>query len=209
MHVLVLLLLVLPVVGAAVCAVLPRSQSPRSVALMFSVGTMLLGVLVAVGYFRTVGNPRFADDPVQQDFARAQLRYHSVGIPSIGFNFHVGADDAITVWLVLLTVGLMPLAVAASFGSIREREKEYYAWMLALLAAMVGVFLARDVLLFYVFFELTLVPMFFIIGIWGGPERRYAAGKFFLFTFAGSVFTLRSEARRVGNESRFSQCGLC
>ena len=62
--------------------------------------------------------------------------------------------------------------------------------MLVLLAAMLGVFVARDLLLFYVFFELTLVPMFFIIGIWGGPERRYAAGKFFLFTFAGSVFTL-------------------
>ena len=62
--------------------------------------------------------------------------------------------------------------------------------MLALLAAMLGVFVARDLLLFYVFFELTLIPMFFIIGIWGGPERRFAAGKFFLFTFAGSVFTL-------------------
>src|SRR5207248_2889298 len=63
-------------------------------------------------------------------------------------------------------------------------------WMLALLAAMLGVFIARDLLLFYIFFELTLIPMFFIIGIWGGPERRYAAGKFFLFTFTGSVFTL-------------------
>src|SRR5213595_633265 len=62
--------------------------------------------------------------------------------------------------------------------------------MLLLLAAMLGCFVARDLLLFYVFFELTLIPMFFIIGIWGGPERRYAAGKFFLFTFAGSVFTL-------------------
>src|SRR3954470_17227877 len=62
--------------------------------------------------------------------------------------------------------------------------------MTLLSGAMVGVFLARDVLLFYIFFELTLIPMFFIIGIWGGPDRRYAAGKFFLFTFAGSVFTL-------------------
>jgi len=84
----------------------------------------------------------------------------------------------------------MPFAVAASFKSIREREKEYYAWMLALEAAMLGVFMAKHALLFYVFFELTLIPMFFIIGIWGGPQRRYAAGKFFLFTFSGSVFTL-------------------
>src|SRR5205823_734901 len=72
----------------------------------------------------------------------------------------------------------------------RQREKEYYAWMLLLLMAMIGVFIARDLLLFYVFFELTLIPMFFIIGIWGGPERRYAAAKFFLFTFTGSVFAL-------------------
>src|SRR5205823_3368374 len=93
-------------------------------------------------------------------------------------------------WLVALTALLTPLAIAASFGSIRDREKEYYAWMLMLLGAMLGVFVARDLLLFYIFFELTLIPMFFIIGIWGGPERRYAAGKFFLFTFAGSVFTL-------------------
>src|SRR5213075_2062015 len=77
-----------------------------------------------------------------------------------------------------------------SFESIKERAKEYYAWMTLLLMAMLGCFVARDVLLFYIFFELTLIPMFFIIGIWGGPERRYAAGKFFLFTFAGSVFTL-------------------
>ncbi len=107
----------------------------------------------------------------------------------IGFNFHLGIDG-ISVWLTLLTTLLTPLAIAASFGSIHDREREYYAWMLVLLTAMIGVFLARDVLLFYVFFELTLIPMFFIIGIWGGPERRFAAAKFFLFTFAGSVFTL-------------------
>src|SRR5207248_5042038 len=111
------------------------------------------------------------------------------GISSIGFSVSLGIDS-ISLWLLLLTVFLTPLAIASSFGSIKIREKEYYAWMLALLAAMLGVFVARDLLLFYIFFELTLIPMFFIIGIWGGPERRYAAGKFFLFTFTGSVFTL-------------------
>ena len=78
--------------------------------------------------------------------------------------------DAISLWLVALTTLLTPLAIGASWQSIRQRQKEYYAWMLVLLFAMLGVFLARDVLLFYVFFELTLVPMFFIIGIWGGPR---------------------------------------
>ena len=91
---------------------------------------------------------------------------------------------------MLLTAFLTPLAIWASFEAIQERQAEYYAWMLALLVVMLGVFLARDLLLFYVFFELTLIPMFFIIGIWGGPERRYAAGKFFLFTFTGGVLTL-------------------
>src|SRR5207253_9592441 len=108
---------------------------------------------------------------------------------AIGFSINLGVD-AIGLWLVLLTAFLMPLAIAASFGSIRDRERSYYAWMTMLMGAMIGVFLARDALLFYIFFELTLIPMFFIIGIWGGPERRYAAGKFFLFTFSGSVFTL-------------------
>jgi NADH-quinone oxidoreductase subunit M len=107
----------------------------------------------------------------------------------INFAFKLGADT-ISLWLVLLTAFLQPLAVAASFESIKDRAKEYYAWMSLLLMAMLGCFIARDVLLFYIFFELTLIPMFFIIGIWGGPEKRYAAGKFFLFTFTGSVFTL-------------------
>src|SRR5205823_14581122 len=80
-------------------------------------------------------------------------------IRAINFYFHIGVDS-ISVWLLALTTFLMPLAVAASFASIRERPKEYYAWMLTLQASMVGVFVARDALLFYIFFELTLVPMF-------------------------------------------------
>lgn len=110
-------------------------------------------------------------------------------LPTVGFSISLGVDS-IALWLVLLTVFLMPPALLASFESIKERQKEYYCWMLLLLAAMLGVFVSRDLLLFYVFFELTLIPMFFIIGIWGGPDRSYAAAKFFLFTFTGSVFTL-------------------
>src|SRR5207237_4498123 len=73
---------------------------------------------------------------------------------------------------------------------VQERVNEYYAWLLALESAMIGVFLAFDIILFYVFFELTLVPLFFLIGVWGGPERRYAARKFFIYTLAGSLITL-------------------
>src|SRR5439155_7173465 len=74
--------------------------------------------------------------------------------------------------------------------SVTERDNEFFAWLLALETGMIGVFLAFDVILFYVFFELTLVPLFFLIGIWGGPQRQYAARKFFIFTLAGSLITL-------------------
>lgn len=108
--------------------------------------------------------------------------------PALIVAYHVGVD-AISGALIALTGLLVPLAVACGAVSIKERATEYYAWMMALTAAMFGVFLARDVLLFYIFFELTLVPLYFLIGIWGGPERRYAANKFFIYTFVGSVIT--------------------
>src|SRR5207245_9434834 len=92
--------------------------------------------------------------------------------------------------LCVLTALLMVTGVLISWTSIQERSHEYYAWLLLLGCAMIGVFLAFDVILFYVFFELTLVPLFFLIGIWGGPERRHAARKFFIYTLTGSVVTL-------------------
>jgi len=112
-------------------------------------------------------------------------------VPQFGIRFSMGADT-ISLWLVVLTGILTPLAILGSFNYIKERQREFYAWLLVLHAGMLGVFCAKDILLFYLFFEFTLIPMFFIIGIWGGTERRKAAGKFFLFTFAGSVLTLAS-----------------
>lgn len=103
-------------------------------------------------------------------------------------RYHVGLD-ALSAALIALTGILAPLSIACSFCAIRHRVREYYAWLLLLTAGVFGVFAARDVLLFYIFFEFTLVPLYFLIGIWGGPERRYAANKFFLFTFVGSVIT--------------------
>jgi NADH-quinone oxidoreductase subunit M len=97
--------------------------------------------------------------------------------------------DGLNVWLVVLTALLMVSGVLASW-SITDRVNEYFAWLLLLGTAMFGVFLAFDIILFYVFFELTLVPLFFLIGIWGGPERRHAARKFFVYTLAGSLVTL-------------------
>lgn len=103
-------------------------------------------------------------------------------------QFYVGVDG-MNVWLIALTAVLMVSSVLISWNAVQERVNEYYAWLLALGAGMTGVFLAFDIILFYVFFEVTLVPLFFLIGIWGGPERRHAARKFFIFTLAGSVIT--------------------
>src|SRR5262249_4419506 len=104
-------------------------------------------------------------------------------------QFAVGVDG-LNIWLVVLTALLMVPSVLVSWTAIKDRTNEYYAWLLLLETAMLGVFLAFDIILFYVFFELTLVPLFFLIGIWGGPQRRYAARKFFIYTLAGSLITL-------------------
>jgi NADH-quinone oxidoreductase subunit M len=185
------IMLVIPFGGAIVIAALPAALA-WGWALLVSLAALAccIGLLCQFDFHKNVLDLPFVDQAkssVQIDFGGTVDNRFSVD--SIGFHFDLGVDS-ISIFLVALTVFLTPLAIAASFGSIKEREKEYYAWMLVLLTAMIGVFLARDLLLFYIFFELTLIPMFFIIGIWGGAERRFAAGKFFLFTFAGSVFTL-------------------
>jgi NADH-quinone oxidoreductase subunit M len=106
----------------------------------------------------------------------------------LDLRYHV-AVDGLSIWLVVLSALLTTLGIWSSFTAIRTRVKEFYALMLLLEMGMIGVFCARDLLLFYVFFEFTLIPLFFIIAIWGGAERRFAAVKFFLYTFTGSMFT--------------------
>src|SRR5918999_173059 len=107
-------------------------------------------------------------------------------IPRWGINYRVGIDG-ISLFMVLLTTVMMPLSVLASWTSITRRERAFYALMLTLLTGLVGVFIALDLFVFYVFFEAMLIPMYFIIGIWGGANRLYAAIKFFIYTMAGSL----------------------
>jgi NADH-quinone oxidoreductase subunit M len=97
--------------------------------------------------------------------------------------------DGISMTLLLMAALLTPLAIWGSFTGIQTRHREYYALMLLLFGAMLGVFCARDLLLFYVFFEFTLIPLYFLIGIWGGPQREKAANMFFIYTLAGSMLT--------------------
>ncbi len=106
----------------------------------------------------------------------------------IDIGYRVGVDG-ISIWLVALTSLLTPLAIWSSFTSVQKRCREYYALLLLLQVALLGVFCATDLLLFYVFFEFTLVPLYLLIGVWGGSERRRAANKFFIYTIAGSVLT--------------------
>jgi NADH-quinone oxidoreductase subunit M len=106
----------------------------------------------------------------------------------IDIGYRVGIDG-ISLWLLILTALLTVAAVGSSFSAIRARVREYYILMLLLETALLGVFCARDLLLFYVFFEFTLIPLYFLIGIWGGPLRQRAANKFFIYTLAGSVLT--------------------
>jgi NADH-quinone oxidoreductase subunit M len=169
------ILVLLPLFGAAVGAFISQGAA-KTWALGISLLTFVVSVIVAFAF-------DFSSTGMQQ------MAFHGPAVGTIGFSISLGVNS-IGLWLMLLTTLLAPLAIAASFESIKDRQREYYAWMLVLLSAMVGVFVSRDLLLFYAFFELTLIPMFFIIGIWGGPDRQHAAGKFFLFTFTGSVFTL-------------------
>jgi len=110
-------------------------------------------------------------------------------IPNWEIHYQLGVDG-ISLLLVGLTALLGPVVVLSGWGSIKDRLKEYHAFMLLLQTGMMGTFLALDLILFYVFWEMTLVPMYFLIGVWGGPRRIYAAVKFFLFTMAGSVLML-------------------
>ena len=110
-------------------------------------------------------------------------------IPTIGVSYFLGVDG-ISVLLVLLTTVTMIVSTVCSFTAIKEREKEYYVCLLLMATGMLGTFMAIDIFLFYVFFEVTLVPMYFLIGIWGGERKLYAAIKFFLYTLFGSVLML-------------------
>jgi NADH-quinone oxidoreductase subunit M len=118
-----------------------------------------------------------------------QLQVSIPWIPAWGVSYAVGIDG-ISLMMVLLSTLLMPLCVIGSWNYIKQRERGYYALLLTLLTGVIGVFIATDLFLFYVFWEVMLIPMYFIIGIWGGKNRLYAAIKFFLFTMAGSLLML-------------------
>ena len=125
----------------------------------------------------------------QNDTARMQFVEKHVWIERFNINYHLGVDG-ISVWFVLLTAFITVIVVIAGWEVIQKKVNQYMAAFLILSGLMVGVFAALDGLLFYVFFEATLIPMYLIIGVWGGPNKIYAAFKFFLYTLLGSLLTL-------------------
>lgn len=170
-----LLVMAVPIVFAGVLA-LGRAEHARKIALVGSLVQFALA-LYAAWFFPWDHAGAFAF-PWQADW-----------LAPMGLRVAVGADS-VSIMLILLTALLGPICVAASFTAITERVRTYYAWLLILQGAMAGVFAARDLVLFYVCFEFTLIPMFVLISLYGSTNRKKAAIKFFLYTFTGSVIAL-------------------
>jgi NADH-quinone oxidoreductase subunit M len=167
----------LPVLGAAVVFLLPRRA--EGLVKVTALATSLVTFAVSVPLFTRFDASLSAYQFVEQ----------RTWMPTLGVSYHLGVDG-ISLLLVLLTTFLMPLVLLSSWHSIERRWKEFAITMLLLETGMLGVFVALDLFLFYVFWEAMLVPMYLIIGIWGGPNRVYAAVKFILYTLAGSLLML-------------------
>jgi NADH-quinone oxidoreductase subunit M len=185
---LVTVVFMLPLLGLLALLILGRSeQHYRWGALATSLVT-LGAALLMVKAFKT-------SDPSLQ----MPHEFNWISTDTFTISYHVGVDG-ISIWLVVLTAFIMPLAILSSFTSIKDRVRLYYMFMLLMEWAMLGVFVAQDLFLFYIFWEVTLVPMYFLIGIWGAEQRIYAAVKFFLYTMAGSLLMLLA-ILWLGNEA--------
>jgi NADH-quinone oxidoreductase subunit M len=167
----------LPTLGAVIILALFKKEQSRLIKRFTTAwfGLTFLVSLLLMGYDTEKGGMQFIEN----------LKW----IPIIGARYQMGADG-VAVLLIVLTTLLGVIAALSSWNYIQKREKEYYVLLLLLQTAVVGVFASMDLFLFYLFFEVSLVPMYFLIGIWGGERRLYAAIKFFLYTLVGSVIML-------------------
>jgi NADH-quinone oxidoreductase subunit M len=163
-----------PLLGAVAIFLMPKPASARWIALGTTIVVFALSLLMWAGF-----------DPTNSGFQLVEKHDWLGG----GISYHMGVDG-ISMLFVVLTAGLMPFCIAASWESVEKRVAEYMIAFLVLETMMIGVFCALDLVLFYVLFEGGLIPMFLIIGIWGGKRRVYASFKFFLYTFVGSVLML-------------------
>ena len=171
------LVIAIPAAGFVLALLLPRSQPQlsRLITLGFSLVTFVVSLGLVTGY--------------QPGTAGQQFVTNFIWIQSPEIHYHVGIDG-LSLWLIILATFLTPIAILLSWNYIKDREKEFFALLLLLEFGLVGVFASWDLFLFYVFWEVVLVPMYLLIGIWGHDRRIYAAVKFFLYTMVGSVLML-------------------
>ena len=168
-----------PLLGVLVLLFLPSEKKNllRWTAMVFSLVTF--GISLWVLSMFNPGNPHL----------QLVAKYDWITVAGWNIQYHMGIDG-LSILLVLLTAFLTPISILSTWTAVEERVKDFMIFFLMLEVGMMGVFLAQDLFLFYVFWEFTLVPMYFLIGIWGGPRRLYAAVKFFLYTMAGSILML-------------------
>ncbi len=168
-----------PLAGAVAAALLPRDEAGqhRALALVVSLVTLALSFGLWFGFDASASAAEF------------QFEEKLAWMPSIGVGYHVGVDG-VALLLVMLTTLLVPVVILSAWRAVQDRVKEFMIAILVLETAMIGTFAALDLILFYVFWELMLVPMYLLIGIWGSQNRLYATVKFFVYTFAASVLML-------------------
>ncbi|HTX39555.1 MAG TPA: NADH-quinone oxidoreductase subunit M [Bryobacteraceae bacterium] len=173
----VLAVLALPLVAFLAALAIPRSQPQNSRwwALASSLAIFVVSLILVATFNHSLGQEQFFIDR------------QWIASPDIHFAISV---NGVSLWLIVLSTFLTPLCVLISWRSIQNRVKEFYAFLLLLEFGLIGVFVAQDLFLFYVFWEISLVPMYFLIGVWGHERRIYAAVKFFLYTMAGSMLML-------------------
>src|SRR4051812_4091145 len=181
-HILTIILFT-PLVGALVLLFIPKEnkEAIRWIANIFALAGLLVSIPLVPLFWAVRAEPGFK-------FVEGVANNW---IPSIGAGYVLGIDG-ISFLLIMLTTLLGWISILSSWTAIQDRVKEYYIWFLVLQTGMLGVFMALDFFLFFVFWEAMLVPMYLLIGIWGGPRKLYAAIKFFLYTLAGSVLMLLS-----------------
>ncbi len=174
------ILILLPVVGAVLTLAHQAFWKQEGQLKWVTLGFTVLNFLVSLALFS------------KSAVAGASGFFFEKNVPwinAIGTNYHIGVDG-LSFWLVILTTFIMPIAVLSTWHAVEKKATAFYVFLLLLESAMIGVFVSLDLLVFYLFFEASLIPMFFLIGVWGGENRIYAAVKFFIFTALGSLLML-------------------
>ncbi len=169
------ILIGLPVLGAALAALFPQERAAKTISLLASATTFIFSLLLYTRF----------------DAADAGFQFQQLFplVPRFAINYSLGVDG-LSLWLILLTTFLTPLVILGSFSMVDQNVRGYYACLLFLEASVIGTLAATDLFLFYLFWELMLIPAFFLIGVWGGPNRVKGTIKFVLFTMAGSLLML-------------------